>query len=209
MKNKTFDIYKFLEKRPLSWSAISSFDYDPEQWYQNYIMKNRQPLSPELIFGNKFAISAEKRKPLRPVTLLSQMEKGFKVVFGKIHLTGFADTYCRISKRKIGEYKTGVKKWDQKRVDEHGQITLYCLMNYIAHKMKPEDLKLFLEWIPTIKIPQENGDYSRFDYRIDFDPAYDKAVHFDTKRTMKDMLAFGQYINETVLKMQKYVRDHE
>jgi hypothetical protein len=188
---------------------MSSFEYDPEQWYQNYIMRAKMVMTPELIFGNKFALAAEKRKPLKPVTLLSQMEKPFKVMFGKIPLTGFADTYCRVSKRKIGEYKTGVKKWDQKRVDDHGQITMYCLMNYIMHKMKPEDLKLFLEWVPTIKIQQENGDYSRFDYYIDFDPSYDKPVHFDTKRTMKQMLDFGSRINRTVLKMQEYVRNHQ
>ena len=208
MSNKTFKIKEFLKKRPLSWSSISSFEYDPEQWYQGYILGVKS-ISPELLFGAKFANSCEKRKPLRPVTMLSEMEHGFKVVFNGIPLVGFADTYCKVSKKKIGEYKTGVKKWDKKRVDEHGQITMYALMNYISHRIRPEDTRFFLEWIPTIKITQENGDYSKFDYTIDFDPEYEKPVHFDTKRTMADILAFGSRINKVIAEMELYVRNHD
>lgn len=197
--NKTFDIYKFCEKRPMSWSAISSFEWDPEQWYENYIIGKKMVMTAELTFGAKFASACEKRKPPAKVTMLSKMEQGFKVKFGKLWLTGFADTFDKVGKKKIGEYKTGVKAWDQKRVDEHGQITMYALMNYLVSKIKPQDTRFFLEWIPTRKL----GDYT-----IDFVRPIE-VHHFDTKRTMKDMLDFGERINKTALKMQEYVRNHD
>jgi len=199
MSNKTFNIKDFLKKRPLSWSAISSFEYDPEQWYNNYFLGKRQDPSAEMLFGGKFANSCEARKPLAPVTLLSKMEHGFKVVFNGIPLIGFADTYDEAGRKHIGEYKTGVKAWDQKRVDEHGQITMYALMNYVSHKIRPEDCRFFLEWIPTCKL----GDYS-----IDFVQPI-KVHKFETKRTMKDVLEFGARINKTVVAMENYVRNHE
>lgn len=208
MSNKTFDIYKFLEKRPLSWSALSSFDYDKEQWYQNYIMKVPVSPNPEMLFGSKFAHSCEIRKPLAPVTLLSKMEQKFEVKFGKIHMIGYADTFKHTSKRETGEYKTGVKAWDKKRVDKHGQITMYALMNYLQSRMRPDDCKFWLEWIPTKKVHRENGDYSGFDYVIAFRDDSPVPMHFDTKRTMKEVLEFGSYINAQVKEMELYVRNH-
>lgn len=204
-KNKHFDIYAFLKKRPLSWSAMSSFEYDPEQWYRRYFLNEEQAPSAEMLFGKKFADACEARKPLAPVTLLCKMEQPFKVVFNKVPLVGYADTYCQKTKAHIGEYKTGKMKstgadsWDQKRVDEHGQITMYALMNYITNKKKPEDCKFFLEWVPTVQA----GDFS-----IDLLKPV-KVYHFDTKRTMRDILDFGARINRTVKAMQDYVRNHE
>ena len=201
---KTFDIYRFCEQRPMSWSAVSSFEWDPEQWFQNYIMGKKMQITPELGFGSKFATSCEHRKPLVKVTMLSKMEQGFKCKFGKLWITGFADTFDHVGKKKFGEYKTGVKEWTQKRVDEHGQITMYALMNYLISKIRPEDTRFFLEWIPTKKktIPGKFGAYT-----IEF--ALPKKVHhFDTKRTMKDMLEFGERLNKIALAMQEYVRNH-
>ena len=191
--------------RPLSWSQLSSFAWDKEQWYDRYILGNKSPDTPELIFGKIFANSCEIRQPLAPVTLLKEMEKAFKVAFAGIHLTGFADTY---KKTIIGEYKTGAKPWDQKRVDTHGQITMYALMNYITYKIKPDDCIFFLEWIPTEKVPRNNGDFSGFDYDIKFQQPI-RVEHFKTKRTMKDILEFGQYIIKTVKEMEEFAKQKD
>ncbi len=206
--NKTFDIYKFLKKRPLSWSSLSCFEYNPEEWYQRYPLGVKSAENAEMKFGKIFADSCEAGNPLRPVTVLSAVEHPFKVVFGKIHMVGFADTFDKDTKRRIGEYKTGVKPWTQKRVNEHGQIDMYLLMNFITNRVKPEEVKAFLEWIPTMRIDQENGDFSKGDYRVEF-RAEDEVFHFDTKRTMSDILHFGARINKAVLEMQEYVRNHE
>jgi len=202
MKNKEFDIKEFLQTRPLSWSAISSFEWDKEQWYQSYIMRAPFIASPEMEFGKKFADSCEVGKPMAPVTMLSKMEQKFNVVFNGIPLVGYADTFDDVTKRETGEYKTGVKKWDQKRVDGHGQITMYALMNFITNGAKPDECKFFLEWIPTTRTA--NGDFS-----VTIALKQPVKVHkFYTKKTMADILLFGVLINKVVLEMQKYVRAH-
>lgn len=197
--SKKFNIHKdLLANRPLSWSALSSFDYDPEQWYQNYFKGNKGEPSAEMLFGKKFADSCEARKPLAPVTLLSKMEQPFEFHFNDIPIIGYADTFEEETKDHTGEYKTGVKAWDQNRVDNHGQIKMYALGNFILNKMKPEKCRFFLEWIPT----ERRGDYTI---------ALKKPVkvhHFETRCTTMDILKFGKYINSTVKEMELYVRNH-
>lgn len=185
----------FHRDRPLSWSAISSFEYSPDQFFNKYVLGNKQVESEAMKFGKLFADSCEARKPLAPVTLLDTMEHKFEVVYNKIPLIGFADTFNKKTKKAMGEYKTGKKAWTQKRVDEWGQIDMYCLLNFITNKIDPEDMDLFLEWIPT----EENGGFE-----IKFvEPV--KVHHFKTKRTMTDILTFGMRINRTLKDMEVYI----
>ena len=198
---KPFNIKEFLKKRPLSWSAISSFEYDPEQWYKRYVLNEKQPDSKEMIFGKELALSIENNTCVVPnllKVLQKKKEHPFKVVFNGIPMVGYADAFCDKSFKYIDEVKTGKKVWTQKRADEHGQITMYVLMNYITNKVLPEEVSCALHWIPT----EENGNYS-----IDF--VRPVTFHtFYTKRSMKDMLLFGARINKTVKEMEQYVLRH-
>jgi hypothetical protein len=47
---------------------------------------------------------------------------------------------------KIGDYKTGMVKWTQKRADESDQLTFYDLLLWIREKRQAE---LFIHWMPT------------------------------------------------------------
>lgn len=181
-------------KRPLSWSSLSSFEYDKEAWYEKYILKRNPAPNKEMVFGKKFANSVEAREPLAPVTIYKEVEYPLNVMFGEIPLIGFIDSYEPHT--HLIEYKTGKKEWDQKRVDEHGQIDMYLLMLFIQHKVKPESLNCSLQWVPTV----ENGDFT-----IDFKRPI-TVVTFSTKRTMKDILKFGSYIQKTYADMQKFVK---
>lgn len=187
--------------RPLSWSAISSFEYDPEQWYCRYILNEKSPESKEMIFGKLIGKRLETEPTFLPmIERYSKMEYPFSVVFNGIKLVGYADTFCDKTFKKLGEYKTGKKSWDKKRVDTHGQIDMYCLMNYIQNKIRPEDVEIKLAWMPT----QENGDFT-----MSFIEPIEKNIKiFSTKRNMSDILKFGARINETVIKMQEYVDKH-
>lgn len=189
----------FNKTRALSWSALASFAYNREEWFKRYVLKEPSKETPEMLFGKVFAKSCEDRKPLAPVTLLSKMEHKFEVVFNKIPLIGYADTFNDITKDATGEFKTGKKKWEQKRCDEHGQITMYALMNYITNKIDPSKCDFFLEWIPTCDM----GDFT-----IDFVRPI-KVHHFKTKRTMNDILQFGVYINKVYKEMEEYTQNHE
>lgn len=198
--SKRIDVKEFLQQRPLSWSAISSFAYDPEQWYKRYILNEKQPETIEMLFGKALATSIENGKPLAPVTIVGTCEHPFKVMFSGVPLIGFADSFCTKTFRKLAEYKSGKKAWDQSRVDQHGQISMYLLMNFITNKVPPEEVECFLEWVPT----EETGDF-----KIQFTTTPPTVHQFKTKRTMIDILNFGAYINSTVDAMQKYCDDKQ
>lgn len=207
MTYKTFD-----KKRPLSWSAISSFEYDPEQWYKRYVLKLDEPASPEMQFGKvmgeKLANDA-KFMPHVPRGTIYEYE--LKTKFGKIPLIGYIDSYSPCSyceanedhtvceKSFLEEYKTGKKAWDQKRADEHGQITMYLLMLYLMHGVNPEDIQCRIHWLPT----KDNNDFT-----IGFvDPG--SCLTFPTKRSMVEVLTFGKRINKVYKLMEEYCKNHE
>lgn len=201
MKSGKFDIHEFFKVRPLSWSAVSSFEYNPDEWYKRYIQNIKQEENLAMKFGKTFAESIEKGKPLAPVTIIhdkpimgKNVEHKFEVVFNKVPLIGFADTFCHKTFKKLGEFKTARTLWTQQKVDQHGQITMYCLMNLITNKIKPEDMDIFLECIQT----KESGDFT-----VEFMKPL-KVHHFKTKRTMSEVLAFGTRINNIVKDMQLY-----
>lgn len=184
------------EARPLSWSAISSFEWDPDQWYRRYVLKEPDEPSAEMLFGKDFARSCEMRKPMAPVTLLPVLEHKMSVVFNGVPLIGFADTWCPDTKT-LGEYKTSGKPWDQKKVDAHGQLTMYALMLYVGQRIRPEELTIFLENVLT----EQRGDFT-VGLR---EPK--KVFRFATRRTMGDVLAFGARINDTVAMMEAYAQE--
>ena len=197
-----FNIKDFLQNRPLSWSAISCWEYSPEQWYSRYILGERQKENSRMIFGKVVAHSIEMGKPLVPFSIIGgepvkgkNVEHPFKVMFSGVPMIGFADTFDHVTFKKLGEFKTSEKGWDQTKVDQHGQIDMYLLMNYITNKVKPEDVEVYLEYAQT---------YEENDFTIKFVKPV-KIYHFKTKRTMADILRFGQRINDTINAMQKYV----
>lgn len=195
--------YEFDWTRPASWSYVSAYEWDKEAWFRKYILGIPEPETAELAFGKAFADSCETRRPLAPVTMMSRMEKEFSVRLNKkVTLRGFVDTFCEDTKRVIGEYKTGVKVWDQKRADLHGQITMYALMNLIENGVRPEECTFFLEWIPTTRV--ESGDFS---VRIDFKRPVE-VRKFYTKRTTAQVLSFGDYVLRTMRDMEEFVRNH-
>ena len=49
---------------------------------------------------------------------------------------------------KIGDYKTGMIKWTQKRADECDQLTYYDLMEWISTGKQSD---LFIHWMPTVR----------------------------------------------------------
>jgi len=191
--------------RDYSWSQHSSFKWDPRQWFDKYVLGLEEEPTPELIFGKAFADALEAGKPMAPMTLLSVVEQPFKVPFDGFTLIGYADTFCGETKRKIGEFKTGVKPWDQARVDGHGQLTLYAFMNYLANGVRPEDVEMYLEWVPTKKVPRDNGDFSGHDYHIAFRDEEPLPIRFDTTRSMTDALMLGGEIQATRKMMEQYI----
>ena len=190
-----------LKSRPLSWSSISSWEYNKEEWARKYLTDCEHTTNAEMEFGKKIGKKLETDPTYLPmIPRHSKMEHPFSVSLSGITLVGYADSFCDKTFKKLGEYKTGVKEWDKKRVDEHGQLTMYLLMNYITNKIKPEDVEVQLVWMPTKR--EETGT---FDVKISFvEPIEENIKIFNTKRTMKDILKFAVYIKKTYKDMEKF-----
>ncbi len=201
MEKKTKEARLAFTKRPLSWSAISSFEFDRESWYQKYVL-GYKTTSKEMEFGKAIGKKLETDSTYLPmVPRYGTMEYEFKVKLGGIKLIGYADTFDHQDGRRLGEFKTGKKEWDQNRVNEHGQLTMYVLMNQIQNKVKPEDVEITLTWMPT-EIDE--------DFNIRFaDDIESKIQTFKTRRTQDDINQFVVRLAKVYNEMKKYALSHE
>lgn len=188
--------------RALSWSSISSFEWNKDQWWRKYIGKEIPEVTPELEFGSRIDKKLQDEPDFLPnMVRYNQLQFEMRCEFNGIPLVGIADTY---EERRIEtgppyaalrDYKTGRKPWDKKRADETGQLTMYCLMLWLLYKVRPEDVELWIDWMPThIK-----------DGKIEFIKEGD-IRSFRTKRTMKQVLEFGQRIVDTYAAMHEYCK---
>lgn len=189
------------EKRPLSWSAISSFQWNKRQWYDKYVLKILPEVTPELRFGSMVDTKIQDDPKYLPhVVRYPILQHAMKGTFNGIPLIGFADAYRPRDGKLVPalrDYKTGRKPWDQKRADETGQLTLYAFFLWMMNKIRPEDVELYIDWLPT---HIHEGEVCFIE------PDHKKLVPktFKTKRTMRQVLQFGQLINETWAAMEAY-----
>ncbi len=188
--------------KTLRWSALSSFEYDPKQWYDTYVL-GKQQKSPELSFGSKIDQQIQDDPTFIPtLPRYPLMQHSMKVMFDGLLLTGTADG-IDMKKKQLWDYKTGKAEWNQKRADEHGQLTAYLLFLFIADKtLKPEEWTCGIHWLPTKKT-----EHGNFDTDITFrdDPVV--PISFTTKRTMLDLLEFCARIKKTVKLMEEFVNN--
>lgn len=183
------------QKRPLSWSQISSFEYSPGQWYDKYILGNKQPESSAMLFGKEIGNRLANEPSFMPqVPRLPLFEYILEGMLGDIPLIGFMDSYHPHD--TLYEYKTGKPPWTQKRADEHGQIDMYLLIIYLSLGVRPEEIDCSLIWLPT----QENSDFS-----ISLVDRNDVKI-FKTQRTMQDILHFGVRIHQRLKEMETYTQ---
>lgn len=204
---------------------MSSFEYDPEQWWEKYCLHGKckrsemteagiipawcwithsiDPNCPqvqtsvEMEFGKLVGDRLATDSSYLPhMPRLSHFEYKLECKFGKIKLVGYIDSYEEHI--RLFEYKTGKKQWDQKRADLHGQIDFYLLCLWLMHKIRPEKVACSIFWMPT----KQNGDFS-----ISFINENEINV-LPTVRTMRQVLEFGQRINANYKAMQEYAKNH-
>ena len=194
MKNKQDPrIEKFL-KRPLSWSSISSFRYNPDEWYLKYIEgKQGRDTGPSVFGKNVGERLATEPQFLPCVPRLKEYEHELCVKIGKIQCIGFLDNFD-LDNRAFSEFKTG-RKWTQDKANKHGQIDMYCCLIYLKYGIKPEELDIKLIWLPT----EEQQDF-----RTDFVKNM-KPVIFPIKKTMRDILSFMAEIQIIHVQMQEFI----
>lgn len=191
-----------LRARKKSWTFFSSWMYDKQQWARKYLDNITDPPSREMLFGSEIGKKLETDPTFLPfIPRHCKMEHPFSIVFNGIDLIGYADSFCTKTNRKLIETKTGKKEWTQERADEHGQITLYVLFNYVTNKVNPEEVEIDLVWMPT----RENGSFD-----IEFVEPIEKTTKiFRTKRTLSDIMKMGKFINDTMVEMEKFAIDYK
>ena len=194
--------YIITEDRPMSWSSINSFEYNAAQWYDNYIL-GIKTTSPELEFGSM----VDKRLQVDPTYLphvprYPHMQHKMRATFDGIPLTGVPDGLnFDTTPKELIDYKTGKNPWTQKKADVTGQLTMYALLLYLTDGFRPEEFDCKILWLPTAYQP---------DFTINFrNPNQPELITFNTKRTMLDILKFGQRIKDTYALMQRYVEQRQ
>lgn len=151
-----------LPRKYISWSQLCMIEKDPDEYYRVYFLGEKRFVSKHMEFGKYFAkLRSGEEKPKDAATsfLLTlcpahpKKEHKVRVNMDGITLYGILDSFCSKT-RGIGEDKTSTTAWTQKKVDEHGQITMYALMLWIKYKKLPGPC--FLNWYETKE--DENGN---------------------------------------------------
>ena len=197
----SFDLTTVYHKdRPLSWSAISSFEWNPRQWYEKYVLKILPEETEELKFGKMVDEKIQADPTFIPeLVRFPILQHEMKIEWQGIPLIGYADAYLPPENGRriaVRDYKTGRKEWTQKRADETGQLTMYLFMLYLMdRKIDVAKADLYIDWLPT---HYEDGKLAFRDNPV-------KPITFKTKRSMVDVLNFGRVrIPQAWKGMQEY-----
>lgn len=186
-------------QRSYSWSQHSSFSYSPEQWYSRYILGEATPETPSLKFGKALSESVEWGTPMAPCLIYKSVEHKLEGELDGLKLVGYMDSYDP-DELKMCELKTGEKKWTADRVDKHQQLDFYAMILYMSHKVRPEDLHITLQWMPT-------GTRSDFTFGFILDKEGKAQIHsFETRRTMLQILKMCADIKKTRSDMEAYIK---
>lgn len=196
-------MYERFKTRPLSHSQLSSWEYNKDAWYRSYILGKRDPANAAMLFGSVVGDSIGTPQSLVPDLVPPGVkEYALEANLGDIRIVGYADHYCPDT-LVLHENKTSDKedRWTQKKTDQHPQLTMYALMLFLRDKVKPEDVEMWLNFIPV-----EIGGLTLDQYRMPTPPRY---TSFKTRRTTHDIMAYSSYVVQTVKDMDEYIQAHD
>jgi hypothetical protein len=155
--NPKTKIQNAISPRPyLSWSQIQLYERSPELYVRKYIFTDEDAPTEAMRLGKKLAQALELQTitgddaldnlrslfptyPQREFKIEATLEGMEVPLFGI--MDGFDEKQLR-----IGEYKSGLL-WDQKMVDESGQLKMYALMVYLKYERLPGEVAL--HWART------------------------------------------------------------
>lgn len=181
--------------RPLSHSQLSSWEYDKCAWFDNYILGQRTPPNQEMLAGNRFGDMIGRENC--PIGLHNSGIPEYEL-YGEvdgIKMVGFVDIYNPDTK-VLHENKTSPNqtRWTQSKVDQHNQLTMYAMLLEQQDGTKPEDVTMFLNFIPLRLVG--------ITYQL-HDPIVWKQ--YPTARTKKHVQNYKDYIKRTVEEMDRYI----
>lgn len=148
----------YLPKKYLSYSAISLWEKNKEQFRKRYYENEPSPDTPEMVYGKKIAKILELGKfdghpTLGKIPRYSHPEHKMEIEIEGIPLLGYIDSYDPENFRFI-EYKTGRNnsdgkpRWTLLDVHKTDQLPMYSLM--IKEKYGTVENLCHLVWMRTV-----------------------------------------------------------
>lgn len=192
--------YKRFLVRPLSYSQLSAWEYNKEEWYERYVLNKRGATNAAMKAGSIIGDSIGTPNSLIPeLNPPGVKEYELRASLGDIHMVGYCDHYDPETK-VLHENKTSTnrKKWNQKSVDTHKQLDMYALMLFLTHDVLPEEIQMYLNYVRVI----EGQDMH---YYLP-DPV--EFVQYPTKRTAQHLVDMAKYIEKTVAEMCGYAQNY-
>lgn len=186
--------------RPLSWSAISSFEYSKDDFYSKYVLGEKTDPNSKMLFGNEVGGRLATEPNFLPeIPRYEIYEQKLAGKIDDIHLIGYLDNFCPETKN-FHEFKTSSSKtrWTQEKAQEHGQIMFYKFLIYQNYGIDPSTIKCNLFYIPV----EEAGDFSM---KLSNEP----IQCFEVIHSVTDIIKFGNYIKKIWQKMQDFVEKKE
>jgi hypothetical protein len=183
---------RFHSPRPyLSWSQIHLFERSPELYARKYIYAEEEAITEAVSLGKSLAQALE----LQVMTGVGALDslltrfptyphREFKIEATlegiEVPLYGVLDGFDE-EQLRIGEYKSGIL-WDQKMVDESGQLKMYALMVWLKYQRMPNEV--MLHWARTHY--NERGELG-FAGEIE---------SFEAKIVLTDLMIFSNRVRE-------------
>lgn len=184
-----------LPRPHLSWSQIDLWNHSRNEYIQRYFYGKESFVNDAMIYGKKFAEALETGETgedeiLKMATLAIprytiseyRLQATIKTEAGNIPLLGFMDSSYDPPSEGFREYKTGKVPWTQRRVDKHGQLTLYALMIYLNEKKLPKSIHL--DWLET---ENRDGEVS----------VTGRIQSFETSRSIGEIIEMTTIIKRT------------
>lgn len=144
---------KKFKSKPLSWSSISSWKYNKQEWASKYLLGIQQKTNEKMEFGKRVGellANLPQGAFLPEVPRYPIFEHKLEFKIGKIPIIGYIDSF-NDSPVAMLEYKTSSNdlKWTQKSANDHGQLMLYIAGLWLKYDVHPENIPCHLVWIPV------------------------------------------------------------
>ena len=193
----------------ISWSQINTFNESPWQYYQRYWLNVKTPQTPQMKLGCAVEDALAPIMEEEGYTNNRDKTKCDFNLLGEYKITGYYDFLKKNDPNTMIELKTG-KKWDQERVDNHGQLKLYALAMHNKNKKIPKIQLFYFEKTEkqsdSTYVLEYNGDTLFFEKHVfdfhvteekirkwleEFSEHCDKICRFSELQNSKDYKFLG------------------
>ena len=185
----------------LSYSQISLFLKDKEQFIKTYILKEPFSGNEYTEFGSRVGKALElndyssfselEQQTLKQVTRLDLFEQKIIINYDSFYLIGYIDT-CSFDLTKIIDYKTGgIGKYQQYLLPDYTQLCYYALgiRQETGIKVKEANVEFILR-TGNLKTGLKVSDSLPLSLKIDISEDRLKTVYYSTIRVAKEIEKF-------------------